>query len=47
MIEVVDQWDCVVGRFEDRDDALAYIAMRESAYRNKPYRGPRFHIKGE
>ena len=47
MFQVVDQWDCVVAEYEDRDDALAYIAQRENMYRNRPSIGPRFHIKGE
>lgn len=47
MFQVVDQWDCVVAEFEDRADALGYIALREKFYRDKPACGPRFHIKGE
>lgn len=47
MFKVVDQWDCVVAEFEERDDALAYIENREKLYRNQPCRGPRFSIKGE
>ena len=47
MFKVVDQWDCVVAEFEERDDALAYIAMREKFYANRPSCGPHFYIKGE
>ena len=45
MFKVVDQWDCVVAEYEDRDDALAYIAERERLYRNRPSIGPRFEIR--
>lgn len=47
MFKVVDQWDCVVAEFEERDDALQYIAFRESLYRDRPSCGPRFYIRGE
>ena len=45
MFQVVDQWDCVVAEFEEREDALAYIAERERAYRMLPSRSPRFYIR--
>ena len=45
MFKVVDQWDCVVAEFEERDDALAYIAFREKLYRDRPAIGPQFYIK--
>jgi len=47
MFQVVDQWDCVVAKFEDRVDALRYISLREDFYRDKPACGPRFRIRGE
>ena len=45
MFKIVDQWDCVVAEFDDKDDALTYIARRESLYRDRPSIGPRFYIK--
>lgn len=45
MFKVVDQWDCVVAEFDNRDDAFAYITQRESLSRNQPSIGPRFYIK--
>lgn len=45
MFQVVDQWDCVVAEFEDRDDAQAYIAQREGFYRSQPCGSPRFYIR--
>ena len=47
MYKVTDQWDCVVAEFEEREDALAYIAQREKAYANTPCGVPRFYIKEE
>lgn len=44
MFKVVDQWDCVVAQFEEREDAQAYIHQRENAYRNSPSIGPRWTI---
>lgn len=45
MFIVTDQWDCKVAEFEDRDDALGYIAERERLYRDRPSAGPRFYIR--
>jgi hypothetical protein len=47
MFVVRDQWDCEVARFEEREDAQAYIAERELAYKLSPSIGPRWYIYEE
>ena len=45
MFKVVDQWGCVIKEFTDRDDALAYIAFRNSLYAGRPSTSPQFYIQ--
>lgn len=45
MWQVIDQWDCLVAEFEDREDALAYIALREQAYKGQRASSPHWTIR--
>jgi len=45
MFQVVDQWDCVVAEFENREDAESYIFQRMQAYKGRRCIAPKWTIR--